>query len=436
MNPLHNEDLSRGTVVGGRFEVQSKIGEGGMGSVYRATQDKLGRQVALKVIKRTYAAKKSARRRFEREARVAAALKHPNAVEIYDFGEHEDTLYLAMELLEGETLRAYVDEDKPPLSLRRAAKIGGDIADVLVSAERVGLTHRDLKPENVLLDRSHDGVERTVVVDFGLAFIQEDETSGRMTREGVVTGTPDYMSPEQARGTEITPSADVYALGCMLYEMLTAFPPFDGDAAVILSRHLFVAPAPIRNAFPELRVPGALDELILRMLSKAPEDRPSAQTVRDALRALDPDAPERTGGQSVDGRLLGRAARMVSQAPATSRHSERPVVTSARLSVATTQPVSDDFELALAANGISVVTFEADSTPRNAAAIFAPNASEQEVATLSASGLPVITDAESSDVTRLTAMLRAGAADIVIRPCAPDDVATKIVRAVKRASRS
>ena len=183
-------DLSPGTVIADRFVIDRQIGSGGMGTVYAAKQRGLERSVAIKVIAPEDAAKPMARRRFEREARVAAALRHPNAVEIYDFGTHEDTMYLAMELLDGLSLRSLVDIDLPPLSPRRACQIATDVASVLASAASIGLIHRDLKPENIILDRTKDG-ERTVVVDFGLAYILESEESGRLTRVGEGLGTPD-----------------------------------------------------------------------------------------------------------------------------------------------------------------------------------------------------------------------------------------------------
>ena len=437
---MTNDALPQGTLIADRFRIERPIGEGGMGAVYEATQLNLNRRVALKIILATHASKQGARKRFEREARVASALKHANAVEIYDFGEHEDTMYLAMEFLQGDSLRSIVDLNKPHLSVHRVSQIVADIADVLVAAEQINLTHRDLKPENVFLDVSRNSIERTVVVDFGLAFIQEDELSGRMTREGVVTGTPDYMSPEQARGVSINPAADIYALGCMMYEMLCSAPPFDGDAAIIMSRHLFVAPTSLREKFPQLNIPGAVDELVLRMLAKSPEDRPSPRTIRDALRNIDPAAPERASGQSRDGQLIGRAARMVSQRPLTEEGAQSDISTdelSVELAVASIGQFPADFELALAANGIqlSPMSTADESPPSNALAIFAPEADPETVQALTQTGLPIVGGADVSDVDRLAAMLRAGAAEVVIRPCVAEDVARKVRRAIRKASR-
>jgi len=256
----------------------------------------------------------------------------------------------------------------------------------------------------------------------------------------VVTGTPDYMSPEQARGIEVTPATDVYSLGCMLYEMLTANPPFSGDTAILISRHLFVAPTPIREAYPELEVPGALDDLIQRMMDKLPEARPSARSVRDALLAVDPAAPSRHGATQ-GGRLLGRAARMVSQAPISTN---APTMLGSHLNVqipgpgptggmdvAYLGPHDEALMLGLAANGL----FLRGYTDTPARAVFAPGLTPEEIATLVRAGEPVITDAPKGDMERLSQLLRVGAADVVVAPYDPDEVARKILRAIRKSER-
>lgn len=424
-----------GTVVADRYRIDTMIGRGGMGTVYAAEQIALGRKVALKVISPNHAGSANARRRFEREARVTSTLRHDNAVEIYDFGEFDSTLFLAMEFLDGPTLRSLVDLDKPPLHLKHACRIAATIADVLAAASAIGLIHRDLKPENVILDRSR-GVERVVVVDFGLAFIQDGELSGRLTREGTVTGTPDYMAPEQARGLEVTPATDVYGLGCLLHEMLTAEVPFDGEPALVMSRHLFVAPRPIREAFPDLRIPGALDELVMRMLSKSPEERPGAESVRDVLRRVDPARPQRSNLDDQD-QPIGRAARMISIPPAglVDRDSRPSSDLEQQACVALDGKISDEFSLALGANGLRSITLEDDweALPSGVNALYAAGATPQRVADLQKHGVPVVTDAFDADAQRLADLLRAGAAEVVIQPCAPADVARKILRAIRKA---
>jgi serine/threonine-protein kinase len=426
--------LRPGTEIAGRFVIERQIGSGGMGTVYSARQLGLERPVAIKVISPEEASKPMARKRFEREARVASALRHPNAVEIYDFGRHENTMYLAMELLDGSSLRSLVDVDLPPLSTRRACQIASDVADVLASAASISLVHRDLKPENIILDRTRDE-ERTVVVDFGLAYILESEEAGRMTRHGEGLGTPDYLSPEQARGLKLTPACDVYSLGCVLYEMLSANVPFDGQNAVVLSQHLFVAPPSIRERFPAIEIPSALDELILRMLSKSPADRPSAVAVFEALRSLDPRAPQRMGENGGD-RLLGRPARMVSAPPIEPEDQtmDGDLWFGADIKIAVCGPVDPDLKVGLAANGIDAVAIDPEpaDVPLGMLAVFAPGASAPRVAALADTGLPVLSDAAPSDIARLADMLRAGASEVVIQPCAPEELARKVWRAVRK----
>ncbi len=427
-------DLAPGTLIAERFVIERQVGAGGMGTVYAAKQLGLDRSVAIKVISPEDASKPMARRRFEREARVASALRHRNAVEIYDFGTHESTMYLAMELLDGLSLRSLVDVDLPPLSPRRACQIAADVADVLASAASIGLIHRDLKPENIILDRTRDG-ERTVVVDFGLAYILESEVSGRLTRVGEGLGTPDYLSPEQARGVSLSPACDVYSLGCVLHEMLTANPPFDGQNAVVLSQHLFVAPVSIRERFPEIQIPNALDELILQMLAKSPNERPSAHAVFETLRLLDPSAPERKG-EGTGERLLGRPARMVSAPPieADDATMDGDLWFGSDIKIAVCGEVEPGLALGLAANGIEAVAIEAEpaEVPLGLLAVFAPGASARQVAALAETGLPVVSDAAPSDIGRLTEMLRAGASEIVIQPCPPEEIARKVWRAVRK----
>jgi hypothetical protein len=323
--------------------------------------------------------------------------------------------------------------------LPRALRYARQVADVLAAAARIALVHRDLKPENIMIERGADGSDRVVVVDFGLAFMADQGDMGRLTREGIVTGTPDYMSPEQARGIEVTPATDVYALGCVLYEMLTANPPFSGDTAILISRHLFVAPTPIREAYPDIPVPGALDDLIQQMLEKAPEARPTAQTVRDALAAVDPGAAERHGS-SQGGRLLGRAARMVSKAPV-STHAATIAVhedviipgpgATGGFDVAYLGPANEALALGCAANGLYLRTYD----ERPARAVYACGLPIDELAALCQSGVPVVADAPKGDMERLSALLRAGAADVVVTPSDPDDIARKISRAIRKSER-
>ncbi|MCZ7685596.1 MAG: serine/threonine protein kinase [Sandaracinaceae bacterium] len=298
-------ELAPGTILATRYRVERVIGRGGMGVVYRALQLPMERPVALKVLRPELTGDPRARARFEREARAASALAHPAAVVIHDFGEHEGMAYLAMELVEGRGLRALVDEG---VSTERAIELSHQLADVLAAAHRAGLVHRDLKPENVIVrEEGQEPIAR--VLDFGLAFLDERGPGGRMTREGVVVGTPEYLSPEQARGEEVGPPTDVYALGCVLHELLTGRPPFSGTEMDVLTKQLFAPPPPLSRAgaLDPRDVPALLDELRRAMLDKRPAARPTAEEVRDRLSALDPD-PARARAPGAGGRLP-RAAR-------------------------------------------------------------------------------------------------------------------------------
>lgn len=418
--------LGPGDLIAERYRIEAQLGEGGMGAVYRATQLPLKREVALKVILPGKTNDRS-RDRFLREARVASALKHPNVVGIYDYGDHEGTLFLAMELLNGPSLRSIVDIDLAPLSVERATELAAQVADVLASANAIPLVHRDLKPENVVLDRTPDGRERAVVVDFGLAFVTSDadDEVGRLTREGAVTGTPDYMSPEQCRGAvDVSGAADVYSLGAMLYEMLTAHAPFEGSAAIVISRHLYVKPKRIRDRYPETGVPGALDDLIMNMLAKAPEDRPSAAHVRDTLLGVRPGTPERMSGIAT-----GRAARMVTMQASPER--AKPTTTKR---VAWLGPLSLDTETTLAANGVEALA-ATDGIPTDVDAVFAPAASLETIEGLVVAGLPLVADAPAGDVDRLTELLRLGVAEVCPEEASVAELARKLVRVIRRSER-
>src|SRR3954451_7413451 len=208
----------------GRFKVVSEIGRGGMGIVFLAEDEKLRRKVALKLLPPSFAADEERRRRFLREARAAAAVSHPNLVTVYDVGEHEGRAYIAMEYLRGRSLREQLSER--PLSIDEAVELARQVLAGLAHAHAAGLLHRDLKPENVLVDR--DG--RVRLVDFGLAKLDGDVDApgDNSTRDGLVMGTPGYMSPEQARGQSVDARSDIFSFGVLFYEMLTRKRPFVG----------------------------------------------------------------------------------------------------------------------------------------------------------------------------------------------------------------
>ncbi|GAB4207416.1 MAG: hypothetical protein OHK0013_25020 [Sandaracinaceae bacterium] len=433
MSAVETQRPYPGLVLAGKYRVEKLLGAGGMGEVYGATQLNLGRKVAIKVLHPQFAAQEGALKRFEREARVAAALDHPNAVEIYDFGRSQGYVYLAMELLSGGPLRDLVDEHLPLLAQPRAMRIVSEVAGVLVKAHAIGLVHRDLKPDNVFLEPPPvpGADERVVVVDFGLAFIEGAGDVGRLTREGHVTGTPDYLSPEQSLGRAVGPPSDVYALGCMLYEMLVGVVPFRGTYVQLLTQHIYAQPPALGTVRPDVHVPHALEDLVLRMLHKDPAARPTALEVREALAGLAARTHERARATLA---LEGRAARMISAVRPGVRDSERPTRPMRdEKQVAVIGTLAADHVLGLATQGL-VAYVASELTPATGSdAVWAPGASPEEVARLVAElSLPVLTDVAPGDTTRLAALLRAGAAEVLVRPVRIEDLAKKLLRAIKK----
>ncbi|MBN2359982.1 MAG: serine/threonine protein kinase [Deltaproteobacteria bacterium] len=276
------------TVVAGRYEVYAKLGEGGMGAVYAARQAPLGRTVALKVLLKQLTEDPIAVKRFEKEALAISRLAHPNTVTIFDFGTTEQGLmYIAMEFLEGRSLRQAI-EVEAPMEPRRAVRILAQIARALSEAHNRGVIHRDLKPDNIMLVPTAGEPDFVKVLDFGVAKLRAPQGVDvkTLTQGDVIFGTPRYMSPEQVNGVMNDSRSDLYAVGAIAYEMLGGCALFDGDSAMkILMAHLQQKPRPFAQLPRPVTVPGALEKLVMRLLVKAPEDR--YQTADALLQALD-----------------------------------------------------------------------------------------------------------------------------------------------------
>jgi eukaryotic-like serine/threonine-protein kinase len=268
-------DALVGHVVDGRYEVIGVVGEGGMGRVYEVRHAALERTFAMKVLRRELAREEDLAERFIREAKATASIKHPNVVQITDFGRLPDGLpYFVMELLVGQTL-AEIIKAHGPLPASRAIRIIRKVAGAVGAAHEAGVVHRDLKPENVFLVDGGRSVgvsgADVRVVDFGAAKIVG---SSRMTRSGVVFGTPHYMSPEQASGQSVDRRSDIYALGVIMYEMFTGRVPFEADTYMgVLTQHMFVQPERPSHVHDAARDLGAIEDITLACLSKKPEDR-------------------------------------------------------------------------------------------------------------------------------------------------------------------
>jgi hypothetical protein len=430
--------MAPGTVVAERYQVEHKLGEGGMGRVYRAIQLNLRRPVALKVLSPELA-DDAGRRRFVREARVASALRHPSAVEIYDVGDDGKHVYIAMELLTGDVLRDLLQaQDHGRLTIGPALEITMQIADLLVAAHALPLVHRDLKPENVFVEHDREGRLRVRVVDFGLAFIDGDKDTGRLTREGLVVGTPAFLAPEQAQGAPVGPPADIYSLGCVLYEMLTGQMVFRGSHMNVLTQHVYVAPVPPRERTPDAGIPSDLDDLVLQMLAKRPDSRPTAEALVAALHEVQGTlAGQRHRGRD-DRMLQGRAARMISVPEHTAIAIDRDAVHRATphgedLAVGVMGDFDDALWLGLASNGLCPRRLDADAPDASGCdALLVVVEDLARVSVLVDTGLPVVAVPPGSRVEILAELLRRGVSDVLTHPIKIDELARKLRRAVGR----
>ena len=273
--------------IAGRYEIREHIATGGMASVFKTWDHRVDRMVAIKILRSLDKNDTRAVERFRREARAAAALAHPNAVTIYDFVEEAGQYFLVMEYIQGPTLKQLVGQRRQ-LQAREAIEIAAQVCSVLQVAHARGFIHRDIKPQNIMLTSSGGPltgmIDRNVLVkltDFGIVRVAED---AGLTNSGIVLGTADYLSPEQARGETLTASSDLYSLGVVMFEMLTGRPPFVGPTAVsIAMQHASTNPPTLRQFNPA--IPPPVEQLVIRSLEKEPEDRfTSAAQMQFALR--------------------------------------------------------------------------------------------------------------------------------------------------------
>jgi serine/threonine protein kinase len=271
--------LAPGSTFAG-YEVESVVGAGGIGILYRARQVRLDRPVALKLVEPAVARDPVIRERLRREARILAALDHPNVVPLYEAGEEDGTVYIVTRWVEGTELGTLI-QGQGPLEPGRAARTAAQIAAALEVAHEKGLVHRDVKPSNVILT-SEDHVYLT---DFGLA--KRAGTAAGLTGVDQMLGTVDYVAPEQIEGSEPDARGDVYSLGCVLFETLTGEPPFAGQKGGMAKMwaHVNAEPPSVRENRPD--VPLALEDVIRRAMAKAPDARPTATAFRaTVLRAV------------------------------------------------------------------------------------------------------------------------------------------------------
>jgi serine/threonine-protein kinase len=254
-------------ILNDRYELEQKIGEGGMARVYRGRDLRLNRQVAIKVLHSHYATDQNFLQRFHHEAQAAANLRHPNIVDVYDVGQDGDTHYIVMEYVAGSDLKALLMRNGA-LPIDQAVYVAESVANGLDAAHRIGMVHRDVKPQNIIVGEQG----QVKITDFGIA---KSSLSTALTETGVTFGTADYISPEQARGQPATPRSDIYSLGVTLYETLTNHLPFSGDSSIAVAmQHVSADPPPPRMYNP--RIPPQLESLVLRALSKDADSRPAS----------------------------------------------------------------------------------------------------------------------------------------------------------------
>jgi serine/threonine-protein kinase len=279
-----------GRLIGGRYEVREHIATGGMASVFKTWDHRVERFVAIKILRSLDKNDLKAVERFRREARAAASLVHSNAVTIFDFFEESSQYYLVMEYIHGPTLKQLIGQRRN-LHPHETLEITSQVCSVLQLAHNRNFIHRDIKPQNIMLASSGASINNTVgagnllvkLTDFGIVRVADE---AGLTNSGIVLGTADYLSPEQARGEKLLASSDLYSLGVVMFEMLTGRPPFAGPTAVsIAMQHASTNPPAMQQVNPNVSIPAAVEAIVMKALEKEPEDRfSSANEMRRALR--------------------------------------------------------------------------------------------------------------------------------------------------------
>lgn len=268
-------DAFIGRNLDGKYHIEAKIGEGGMGAVYRARHVLMNAPLAIKVLHPSLVSDATSVARFQREAQAMARIRHSNAIAVSDFGVTDDQVnYIVMELFEGESLRKTLEREKK-LSYATAIAIARQVCGALEAAHRSGVIHRDIKPENIFVSLQPDGSYFVKVIDFGIAKIVTNAAKDGppLTRQGMIIGSPHYLSPEQCTGQDLDARSDIYSLGIVLFEMLTGRVPFTAVTPVAVALlHANEPPPSLRSVCPE--IPEALDRLVMRALAKSKNDRP------------------------------------------------------------------------------------------------------------------------------------------------------------------
>src|SRR5581483_4360933 len=319
-------DPYMGQNVAGRYKILRKLGEGGMGVVYLAEHVFIEKKVAIKILSEDFARKADLVARYMQEAKAASKIGHENIIDITDFGETPNgSVFFVMEFLDGADLAHHIKQGGA-MGLVRAKYIMNQICRALGAAHSKGIIHRDMKPENIYLVEREGKPDFVKILDFGIAKISSlDEGGSRLTRTGMIFGTPEYMSPEQARGDKPDHRVDIYAAGCILYEMLTGDTPFHADTFMgVLTKHMFEQPVPPSQRSPQAGIPADVEAVVLKALTKDREQR--FQTMKEMAIALE----EATGGDpseawgSEGSQVMPVAGRTSSHAPVSKPPSRTP----------------------------------------------------------------------------------------------------------------
>jgi serine/threonine-protein kinase len=282
------DDPLVGTTIDGRYQVEKKLGEGGMGVVYLAKHAVIGNKCAIKVLRGEMAGEGEVSERFIQEARAAAAIGNDHIIQITDFGQLPDgSAYFVMEFLDGHALHDII-QDTAHIESARVIRIMSQCCEGLAAAHSSDIVHRDLKPDNIFLVRKGTDSDFVKILDFGIAKVQASESGKRLTKTGMIFGTPQYMSPEQAAGSGVDARTDIYSLGIIMYEMLCGHVPFEADTFMgVLTKHLYEEPIPPRRLVPPIDMPHNLEAILLKAIAKKPDKRyQSMNEFAEDLRAV------------------------------------------------------------------------------------------------------------------------------------------------------
>lgn len=295
-------DAFIGKILAGRYQVESLLGTGGMGVVYKAWQENLKRRVAVKVLRQQFLEDQTSVKRFQQEAIAASRLAHPNIVTLHDFGSTEDGyIYMVMDIINGRSLAQEIRERRS-IGVERTISIITQVCDALDHAHRNGIVHRDLKPGNIMLVESPDSGDYVKLVDFGIAKVLEKDEDQELTQKGDIFGSPLYMSPEQCLGHDLDGRSDIYSLATVMYECLTGLPPHKGRNAIeTIDKQIHQAPASFAEVRPDIYIPERLEAVVMKALAKSPNSR--QQTMKELAGELQASVPRKNEALNLRARI-------------------------------------------------------------------------------------------------------------------------------------